>query len=118
VVECAATERKDACVATDGRGDAIELHDRGMSATARGYVCEAHGTAADGARFVVRVVAPERAAGHAGISAETLGGAALRVARERAEGRLAERAFRDGEVYHYVVRNPFASPPGWSPVPS
>jgi hypothetical protein len=102
-------------VATDGAGDPIELHDRGMSAAARGYVCEARVAAADGARFVVRVVAPERAAGHAGISAETLGAAARRVARERAERRLAERAFRDGEVYHYVVSNPFASPPGWRP---
>jgi hypothetical protein len=37
-------------VTTDGAGGSIELHDRGMSGAARGYVCEARVTAADGAR--------------------------------------------------------------------
>jgi hypothetical protein len=73
VVECGATDRKHACVATDGRGDGIELPDQGMSVASRGDAREAHVTAADGTRLVVRVVAPERAAGHAGISAETAG---------------------------------------------
>jgi hypothetical protein len=66
---------------------------------------------------VVRVVAPERTAGHAGVSADILGPAARRVARERTERRLHERAFADGEVDHDVVRNPFASPPGRIPGP-
>jgi hypothetical protein len=83
----------------------------------RSYVCEARVTAADGAGFTVRVVAPVRAAGPSVSAGIPVRPAALRVARERAERRLAERAFQHGGVYDYVVRNPFASPPGWIPVP-
>ena len=96
---------------------AIELHDRGRSAAERGYVYEATVTTADGVAFTVRVVAPERVAGHTEAAAAALGSAMRRVARERAEVRLAEGDFADGEVYHYVVRNPFADPPGWIPAP-
>jgi DNA-binding response OmpR family regulator len=107
---------EDAAVISDDADGAIELVDRGMSVADRGYVCEARVTTATGTAFMVRVVAPERAAGHARIAAVTLGAAARRVARERAQRRLEERAFVDGEVYPYVVSNPFASPPSWRPI--
>jgi len=100
-------------MAARGHGDAIVVDDLGFVEVARGYVCDAHATDAEGVVFTARATAPVRLERAFGVAGEALRRAARAVARERAEARWRIGAFERGAVYDYVVTDPRTAPPRW-----